>query len=59
MKRISDLGTALAVISSLILFSLLMEAIRTSETSVLTRATRHHSPEDSLLHSHRHENLKF
>jgi hypothetical protein len=27
-------------------------------TSVLTRATRRNNPEDTILHSHRHENLK-
>jgi hypothetical protein len=29
-----------------------------SETSVRTRATRHNNPEDTILHSHRRENLK-
>jgi hypothetical protein len=28
------------------------------ETSVLTRATRRNNPEDTILHSHRRENLK-
>jgi hypothetical protein len=39
-------------------FTLKMEAIRSSETSVLTISTRRHIPEDVILHSHRCENLK-
>jgi hypothetical protein len=35
-----------------------MEAIRSSEMSVQTRATRCYIPEDDILHSHRSENLK-
>jgi hypothetical protein len=45
VKRISELGTILAltnnVTSSFILFTLMMEAIRSSETSVLTRAAHY------------------
>jgi hypothetical protein len=45
--------------SSPILFTLIMEAIRSSEMSVLTRTTRRHIPEDGFLHSHSRENLEF
>jgi hypothetical protein len=36
----------------------MMEALRSYETSVLTRDTRRNSPEDDILHSHRRENHK-
>jgi hypothetical protein len=44
--------------SSPILITLNMEVIRSSETTVLTRATRRNVPEDNVLYSHRRENLK-
>jgi hypothetical protein len=34
------------------------EAPGSSETSLLTRATRRNNPEYTILHSHRRENLK-
>jgi hypothetical protein len=47
-------GSSLADFSSL-----KMEVIRSSETSVHTRSTQSHFPEDGILHSHRCENLKY
>jgi hypothetical protein len=45
--------------SPLILFTLMMETIRSSDTSVLTGATRREIPEEGILPSHRREHLKF
>jgi hypothetical protein len=44
--------------SSPILVTLMMEEVRSSETSGLTRATMRNISEDGILHSHRLEILK-
>jgi hypothetical protein len=51
------LVTANVVPSSPILVTLMMEALDSTDTSVLTTATRRNIPGDGLLRSHRRENI--
>jgi hypothetical protein len=56
----SNRSTLLVIVNvpnSTILVILIMEAIRSSETFVLTRAARLNIPEDCILHSHLREKL--
>jgi hypothetical protein len=57
-RSVFQLLVTASVVPSLLILSTLMVATRSYITTVLTRATRRHMPEDGIIYSHHCENLR-
>jgi hypothetical protein len=58
LRSVLQLPVTANVACSPVLVTVMMEALRSSETPDLTRVTRRNIPEDFILHSRRLENLR-
>jgi hypothetical protein len=58
VTKIGELGTTQVATSNRRTLRNYSQRTGSSETSVLTRSTRRNTPEDTILHSYRRENLK-
>jgi hypothetical protein len=58
-STLNQLSPEVSLLGYIAIIALMMEAVRTSETSVnFNVTTRRYIPEDTKLHTRRHENLK-